>query len=154
MGCGKRRRAMLNTVAATDPHIDRFVMAMAGEKKVLEIHKHWIVMVWPVVRLLFGLVFVVWATFIDPITLNLIFWQPTIQLFWFVWLVGFSLGSHATYRILDEYRDRFMISTIRLGWFHGVLSTKQSLHPDPEGSRCHCRATDGRALAQLRTFQV
>src|SRR5829696_2328112 len=36
-------------VAVVDPHIDRFVIAQAGEKKVLELHKHWIVMVWPTI---------------------------------------------------------------------------------------------------------
>jgi hypothetical protein len=125
MAARRAARAMLDTVAATDPHIDRFVMAMAGEKKVLEIHKHWIVMVWPAIRLVIGILLVVWSTFIGPI--NLIFWHP--DGFWLAWLPGFTIGAHATFRILDEYRDRFMISTIRLGWFHGVLSTKRAYIP-------------------------
>jgi len=117
--------ALLAPVAAIDPHIDRFVMAAAGEKKVLELHKHWIVMVWPAIRVVAGAVLQVWAMFVGPI--NLIFWQP--DGFWFVWLPGFVIVAHAAYRIIDEYRDRTMISTIRLGWFHGVLSTQRAFMP-------------------------
>ena len=117
--------AALSPVAAVDPHIDRFVMAQAGEKKVLEIHKHWIVMVWPTIRLTIAAALIIWATTVGPI--NLIFWQP--DGFWFLWLPGFALGAHAAYRILDEYRDRLLISTIRLGWFHGVLSTSRAFIP-------------------------
>jgi len=122
---GRAAAAALKLVAAVDPHIDRFVLAHIGEKKVLEIHKHWIVMVWPTIRLLIGAILIVWAMFVGPI--NLIFWHP--QGFWFLWLPGFVIGAHATFRILDEYRDRFMISTIRLGWFHGVLSTQRAFIP-------------------------
>src|SRR5215207_9570328 len=91
---------VLTLVAALDPHIDRFIMAEAGEKKVLEIHKHWIVMVWPAFRLVVGLVLTVWAMFVGPV--DLIFVQP--EGFWFLWLPGFVIGVHACYRILDEYR--------------------------------------------------
>lgn len=118
-------RAVLAPVAAIDPHIDRFVMPGAGEKKILEIHKHWVVMVWPAVRLIIAAALQLWAMVIGPI--NLIFWHP--DGFWFLWLPGFTIGCHATFRVLDEYRDRFMISTIRLGWFHGVLSTQRAFIP-------------------------
>lgn len=116
---------VLNPVRALDPHIDRFVETKIGEKKVLEIHKHWIVMVWPCIRLVIALVLQVWALFVGQV--NLIFWHP--DGFWFLWLPGFVIGSHASFRVLDEYRDRFMISTIRLGWFHGVLSTQRAFIP-------------------------
>jgi PH (Pleckstrin Homology) domain-containing protein len=109
--------AMLKPVGVLDPHIDRFVMARAGEKKVLEIHKHWIVMVWPVVDIVLGIGLTVWALSLPG------------NWFWLVWFFGFVLGLNGTFRALDEYRDRFMISTIRLGWFHGVLSTQRAFIP-------------------------
>jgi hypothetical protein len=112
----------LSSINVFDPHIDRYVIAEAGEKKVLEIHKHWIVMVWPMIRLVLGAILLVWAIVVGPI--NLIFWHP--DGFWFLWLPGFTFAAHAAYRILDEYRDRFVVSTIRLGWFHGVLSTQRA----------------------------
>lgn len=118
-------RAIFSPVTAVDPHIDQHVLATAGEKKVLELHKHWVVMTWPTVRLLAAAVLQIWAWFVGPI--NLVFWQP--DGFWFLWLPGVAIGWHASYRILDNYRDRIMITTIRLGWFHGVLSLGRSFVP-------------------------
>src|SRR4249920_587173 len=105
-------------VSLIDPHVDRFVMTTAGEKKVLEIHKHWVVLAWPAVRVLATGIFFIWAA---------------IKLeggwFWFAWLVAFVIGYQAVWRILSEYRDRFMISTIRLFRTHGVFATQRAAIP-------------------------
>jgi uncharacterized membrane protein YdbT with pleckstrin-like domain len=101
-----------------DPHIDKYVQATSGEKKVLEIHKHWIVDAWPAVRVLATGIFFVWAVF-----------QLNGGWFWFAWLVAFVIGYQAVWRILAEYRDRFMISTIRLSRFTGVFSTRRANIP-------------------------
>src|SRR4249919_1923466 len=108
---------MINLVGFIDPHIDNYVMTVAGEKKVIEIHKHWIVLLWPAIRVLAAIVIMCWAVTLPG------------NWFWFTWLVGFVIGSHALWRILTEYRDRFMISTIRLFRAHGVLATQRAAVP-------------------------
>jgi membrane protein YdbS with pleckstrin-like domain len=108
---------MFKLVGLIDPHIDRFVMSVAGEKKVIEIHKHWIVLLWPAIRVLLAIAITIWAMTLSG------------NWFWFVWLLGFVLGFHAFWRILTEYRDRFMISTIRLFRTHGVLATQRAAVP-------------------------
>ena len=109
--------ALANPVAFLDPHLDRFVMTMAGEKKIIEIHKHWIVMFWPTLRLLVATVIIMSAL------------RAPGGWFWFVWFLGFVLGSQAVWQILTEYRDRFMITTIRLFRHHGVLATGRAAIP-------------------------
>src|SRR3982750_4488274 len=42
-----------------DPHVDQYILSTADEKKVIEVHKHWIVMVWPAVRVAIGVVILV-----------------------------------------------------------------------------------------------
>jgi membrane protein YdbS with pleckstrin-like domain len=108
---------MTNPATLIDPHVDRFVMSVAGEKKVIEIHKHWIVLLWPAIRLILAITVTIWALTLEG------------NWFWAVWLLGFTLGFHAMWRILTEYRDRFMISTIRLFRTHGVLATQRAAIP-------------------------
>jgi membrane protein YdbS with pleckstrin-like domain len=100
-----------------DPHLDRYVMHMAGEKKIIEIHKHWVVLFWPAIRLMLA------------VTITLLALRAPGNWFWFVWLCGFILGAQAVWQILAEYRDRFMITTIRLFRAHGVLSKQRAAIP-------------------------
>ena len=44
-----------------DPHVDRYILTTADEHKVVEVHKHWAVMVWPAVRVAAGVVIFVSA---------------------------------------------------------------------------------------------
>jgi len=97
--------------------VDKYVMHVAGEKKVVEIHKHWVVLLWPAIRVLFGMFLIIWAITMDG------------GWFWFTWFCGYILGAHAAWRIFTEYRDRFMISTIRLFRTHGVLATQRAAVP-------------------------
>ncbi len=108
---------MPSPVGFLDPHLDRFVMHMAGEKKIIEIHKHWAVLVWPTLRLLLAVTITLLAMKIDS-------WG-----YWVVWLLGFVLGAQAVWQILGDYRDRFMITTIRLFRHHGVLATGRAAIP-------------------------
>jgi membrane protein YdbS with pleckstrin-like domain len=108
---------MTNLIAFLDPHVDRYVMSVAGEKKVIEIHKHWVVSLWPAIRVLFGIFLLIWAMTLEG------------NWFWTAWLFGEVIGFHAFWRILTEYRDRFMISTIRLFRTHGVLAKQRAAVP-------------------------
>lgn len=108
---------MISPAAIIDPHVDRFVMATSGEKKVLEIHKHWIVLLWPAVRVLLASGLLIWAITLEG------------NWFWFTWFWAFSIGGQAVWRILYEYRDRFMITTMRLWRTKGVLSGNRAYIP-------------------------
>jgi membrane protein YdbS with pleckstrin-like domain len=108
---------MTSPVGFLDPHLDRFVMHMAGEKKIIEIHKHWVVLFWPTIRLCVG------------VTVSLLALRVEGNWFWLVWFLGFVLGAQALWQILAEYRDRFMITTIRLFRHHGVLATGRAAIP-------------------------
>lgn len=100
-----------------DPNVDQYVMHMAGEKKIIEIHKHWAVLVWATIRLALAIIVTLLALKADG------------GLFWFVWFLGFVLGAQAVWQIIADYRDRFMITTIRLFRKHGVLSTGRAAVP-------------------------
>jgi hypothetical protein len=100
-----------------DPHVDQYILTTAGEKKVVEVHKHWIVMVWPWVRVAIGVVILVSA----------FAYQGAI--FWVFFVLGMVLGMQALYRIVEEYRDRFIISNQRVFRVNGVFSTARASVP-------------------------
>jgi uncharacterized membrane protein YdbT with pleckstrin-like domain len=100
-----------------DPHVDKYILSTAGETKVVEVHKHWIVMVWPAVRVAIGVVLLVTA----------FAYQGAI--FWVLFLLGLLLGVQALYRILEEYRDRFIITNQRVFRVNGVFSTARASVP-------------------------
>jgi uncharacterized membrane protein YdbT with pleckstrin-like domain len=100
-----------------DPHVDQYILTTAGEKKVVEVHKHWIVMVWPWVRVAIGVVILVSA----------FAYQGAI--FWVFFVLGMVLGLQALYRIVEEYRDRFIISNQRVFRVNGVFSTARASVP-------------------------
>jgi uncharacterized membrane protein YdbT with pleckstrin-like domain len=100
-----------------DPHVDQYILTTAGEKKVVEVHKHWIVMVWPWVRVAIGVVLLVSA----------FAYQGAI--FWVFFVLGMVLGLQALYRIVEEYRDRFIISNQRVFRVNGVFSTARASVP-------------------------
>ena len=107
----------MGVVTWLDPHVDQYILTTAGEKKVVEVHKHWIVMVWPAVRVAIGIVILVSA----------FAYQGAI--FWVFFVLGMVLGLQALYRIVEEYRDRFIISNQRVFRVHGVFSTARASVP-------------------------
>ena len=109
---------MINLGSLIDPHVDKYVMNTAGEKKVLEIHKHWIVLAWPAIRVTTIIAVAPWAI------INL-----EGNWFWAGWFFAFVIGIQAVWRIFDEYRERFMITTQRLWRYHGVLATQRAAIP-------------------------
>ena len=51
----------MGVVSWLDPHVDQYVLKSAGEQKVEEVHKHWVVMAWPAVRVAAGVFILVSA---------------------------------------------------------------------------------------------
>ena len=100
-----------------DPHVDRYILSTAGEQKVVEVRKHWAASAWPAIRLVAGVVIFVSA---------FAFQGPG---YWVFFLLGMALGLQALWRILEEYRDRFVITNQRVFRVHGVLSVARASVP-------------------------
>jgi membrane protein YdbS with pleckstrin-like domain len=100
-----------------DPHVDRYILTTADEHKVVEVHKHWAVMVWPAVRVAAGVVIFVSAFAFQGF------------IYWILVFLGLVLGLQALWRILEEYRDRFVITNQRVFRVHGILSTARASVP-------------------------
>jgi membrane protein YdbS with pleckstrin-like domain len=107
----------MGVVSWLDPHVDRYILSTAGEQKVVEVRKHWVASAWPAVRLGAGVVIFVSA---------FAFQGPA---YWLFFVLGMVLGLQALWRILEEYRDRFVITNQRVFRVHGVLATARASVP-------------------------
>ena len=70
----------MGVVGWLDPHVDQYVLKSAGEQKVEEVHKHWIVMAWPAVRVAAGIFILVSAFAFEGFV------------YWVLFLLGMALG--------------------------------------------------------------
>jgi hypothetical protein len=100
-----------------DPNVDQYVLTKAGEQKLLEVRKHWIVIVWPVTRLV-----VAGIIFVSALTLQ----SPA---YWIFLVLALGLGGQALWRITEEYRDRFVITNQRVFRVNGNFNTARASVP-------------------------
>ena len=97
-----------------DPNVDKYVLDKAGEYMVLEVRKHWVASLWPAVRLVGGLLVFISA------------WAFPVPAFWIFFIVGLLVAGQAFWRLLEEYRDRFVITNQRLIRVNGVFDTQRA----------------------------
>ena len=107
----------MGLVTWLDPHVDQYILTTAGEQKVVEVKKHWAASAWPAVRLAVGVV----------IFMSAFAFQGAI--YWLLFVIGLVIGLQALYRILEEYRDRFIITNQRVFRVNGVFSTARASVP-------------------------
>ena len=107
----------MGVVSWLDPHVDKYILSTAGEEKVVEVKKHWAASAWPAIRLAIGIV----------IFISAFAYQAPV--YWLFIIIGGALGGQALWRILEEYRDRFVITNQRVFRVHGVLSTARASVP-------------------------
>lgn len=100
-----------------DPNVDRYITLRAGEQKVLEVPKHWAALIAPGIRLACGIALSAWAVQLDGVWVWLMLW------------LGWVLVGEAAWRHLAVFRDRFVITTVRIFRFSGVVSTKVATIP-------------------------
>jgi uncharacterized membrane protein YdbT with pleckstrin-like domain len=100
-----------------DPHVDQYILTTAGEQKVVEVKKHWAASAWPAVRVAIGVV----------IFMSAFAFQGAI--YWLLFVLGLVIGLQALYRIVEEYRDRFIITNQRVFRVNGVFSTARASVP-------------------------
>jgi hypothetical protein len=107
----------MGVVSWLDPHVDRYILSTAGEQKVVEVRKHWAAGAWPAVRLGIGMVIFVSAFAYQSLV------------YWLFIVVGGALAGQALWRMIEEYRDRFVITNQRVFRVHGVLSVARASVP-------------------------
>ena len=100
-----------------DPNVDQYILDNAGEYMVLEVRKHWIASLWPTVRLVVGLLLFLGA------------WAFPAPAYWIFFGVGLVIALQAGWRLLEEYRDRFVITNQRLIRVNGVFDTQRASVP-------------------------
>ena len=74
-------------------------------------------MVWPAVRVAIGVMILVSG------------FASQGAVFWLLFVLGTLIGLQALYRILEEYRDRFVITNQRVFRVNGVFSTARASVP-------------------------
>lgn len=107
----------MGLVTWLDPHVDQYILTTAGEQKVVEVKKHWAASAWPAVRVAIGVV----------IFMSAFAFQGAI--YWLLFVIGLVIGLQALYRIVEEYRDRFIITNQRVFRVNGVFSTARASVP-------------------------
>ena len=125
-----------------DPHVDKYILTTAGEHKVLEVKKHWVASAWPGVRA--GVAFVILVSA----------FAFTGAVFWVIFLLGLVIGVQALYRIIEEYRDRFVITNQRVFRVHGVLCHRTRQRAITEDFGHHCQQARHRPVAELWEFRL
>jgi hypothetical protein len=100
-----------------DPHVDKYILTTAGEQKVVEVKKHWAASAWPGVQFLIGVIIFVSAFAFQG------------AVYWILFVLGMLLGLHGLYGMLEEYRDRFVITNQRVFRVNGVFSTARASVP-------------------------
>ncbi len=100
-----------------DPRIDRHLIADQGEVVIDEVRKHWAAIVGAVLELLGAFAIVLLSFFVPPRA----WWVPA--------LVGAAVALHASWRILEQHVDRFVITSMRVFRVHGILSQRIATMP-------------------------
>lgn len=100
-----------------DPRVDKYILLTGGEQKVLEVHKHWMASAFPAFRLVIGS-----ALYLGALA-------ATGVLYWCLVVVGLAVALQALWRMLEEFRDRFVITNQRVFRVSGNLSTERAEMP-------------------------
>lgn len=100
-----------------DPNVRRYLLLNEQEYIVLEIGKHWMASIWAWLRLAVAVV-----VFVSS-------WSAPRGLFWPLSIVAAALAAQASWKIIDEYRDRFVVTNQRVFRVHGTLSVQRASVP-------------------------
>lgn len=100
-----------------DPHVEQYLLKGQGEYVVYEVHKAWPAMLWPWIRLVVAVCFIPFAWVNDP------------AIFTIIMLGALLIGGQALWRILYEYRDRFVVTNQRVYRVHGILNVQRGTVP-------------------------
>ena len=100
-----------------DPRIEKHLIADQGEVVIDEVRKHWAATVGAMLELFAGAIVLLLSLFVPPAA----WWLPAA--------VGAAIVLHASWRILEQKTDRFVITNMRVFRVHGILSQNIATMP-------------------------
>ncbi len=100
-----------------DPHVDQYLLRAQDEYVVREVHKHWAASAFAWVRFAVAVAIVVSAFAYGGGVRAVVI------------VLGLGLGGQALFKILDEHRDRFVITNMRVFRVHGTFNTQRASVP-------------------------
>ena len=100
-----------------DPKIGKHLLRDEGEVVVDEVRHHWAAYVRPSIEGVGVVLLLVASPFVH------------VDVAWFLLVAAFLLALHATWGVLREIRDRFVITNMRVFRVHGVLSQHLATMP-------------------------
>jgi membrane protein YdbS with pleckstrin-like domain len=100
-----------------DPHVEQYLLSDDDEEIIDEVTKHPVAVLLPMLRLLLAFALFVSALFIDA------------PLAWLAVPGAFILGVQAVWRIVDEHRDRFVVTNMRAFRVHGIFTQHRATTP-------------------------
>jgi uncharacterized membrane protein YdbT with pleckstrin-like domain len=100
-----------------DPDVDQYLLHDQQEYVVLEVHKHWAASAFAWARVVVAV----------PVAVSAFAYVGGVR--WVLLLLGLALGGQALFRVVDEFRDRFVITNMRVFRVHGTLNTQRASVP-------------------------
>lgn len=100
-----------------NPRIDRLLVADQGEVVIDEVRKHWAAVVVAWIEVAAGILLLLWSG-----TLS-------VRIAWVPALLGVVVAVHGAWRVLAQYRDKFVITNMRVFRVHGILSQEIATMP-------------------------
>ena len=100
-----------------DPHVEKYLLKDQGEYIVDEVRKAWPASLWPWIRIFIAIPFIPAA------------WVYDSTMFWLILLVAGGVAVQALWRVIEEYRDRFVITNQRVFRVHGNLTIQRGTVP-------------------------
>ena len=108
---------MAGLVEWLDPHVERYLLLSEQEYVVLQVHKHWMASIGAWARLVVAVPVLVTSWAFDPV------------LFWILFVLSLAVVAQALYAIIDQYRDRFVITNQRVFRVHGTFDVQRASVP-------------------------
>lgn len=108
-------RWFLRSIA--DPRVEKYLLVSEGERIEDEVRHHWIVYVLPVGELLLALGLLVLFLFTD------------MRVAWAVALLAVGLAVHGGWKALNWYKDRFVVTNMRVFRVRGVITQRRATMP-------------------------
>jgi Bacterial PH domain len=99
------------------PHVERHVLVDEGELIIDEVHHHWVVYLRANAEVLAGILAFV------------LFLFSPVREAWVPFLIAVGLFLHASWLALKEYRDRFVVTNMRVFRLNGVFNQRLATMP-------------------------
>lgn len=100
-----------------NPSISRHLIADEGEVVIDEVRKHWAAVVVPWIEVAAGVALLLASNTVPA------------EVAWVPALLGAAVSLHGGWRVLGQYRDRFVITNMRVFRVHGILSQQIATMP-------------------------